>query len=44
MQFRNVSGSKLRNLGPDVSVESQPNANNAGKFHSRASGGNQEVK
>lgn len=42
MQF---SGSTLRSPGPDVSVESQPNANSAGKYHSRAGrGGDQEVK
>lgn len=34
----------VRNPRPDVSVESQPNANSAGKFHNRAGGGNQEVK
>lgn len=39
MQFINVNGSKLRNLRPDVSVESQPNAVGAGKFHSRLGGG-----
>lgn len=38
LQFKNVSGSTLRNPWLDVSIESKPNANSAGKFHRRPGG------
>lgn len=35
LHFRTVDGATARNPSLDVNVESQPNANSAGKFHSR---------